>query len=112
MDDLFGEESDTTAVDSTATEDLGPGGRRRAGSDSLNARLFRTLHPSYSTDYRVERQTTSWGQNFSFGSKIGFFNFENKTTFNIRSDGSRDQTIRDGSNATTILFLKIPLNAT
>lgn len=111
LGDLFGDESDTTTVDSTAAEGSGPG-RRGASSDSLNARLLRTLHPSYSTDYRVDRQTTNWGQNFTFGSKIGFFNFENKTTFNIRTDRFRDQTVRDGSNATTLLFLKIPLNAT
>jgi hypothetical protein len=106
---LFGEEADTTAADSTQL--TGPE-RRRAESDSANARLFRTLHPSYTTDYTVARQTTNWNQNFTFGTKIGFMNFENKTDFKISTDSGRDETRRDGGNLTTFRMLNVPLNAT
>jgi len=108
--DTFGEEPDTSAAADSLAGLSGPE-RRRALADSANARLFRTLHPSYNTDYTVQRQTTSWNQNFVFGSKLGFINFENKTEFKIGTDSGRDETRRDGSNVTTIRMLNLPLNA-
>jgi hypothetical protein len=109
--DAFGEEPDTTAADSALAGLSGPE-RRRALADSANARLFRTLHPSYNTEYTVQRQTTNWNQGFVFGTKVGFFNFDNKTEFKIGTDSGRDETRRDGSNVTTFRMLKVPLNAT
>ena len=108
--DAFGEEPDTAVVDSLAG--LSPAERRRATADSADARMFRGLHPSYTTDYTVQRQTTNWNQNFVFGAKIGFLNFENKTDFKIGTDSGRDETRRDGSNLTTFRMLRVPLNAT
>ena len=64
--DAFGEEPDTTAADS-ALAGLTPAERRRALADSASARLFRNLHPTYMTDYTVQRQTTNWNQSFDFG---------------------------------------------
>ena len=110
--DAFGEEPDTTAAADSALAGLSGPERRRALADSANARLFRTLHPSYNTDYSVQRQTTNWNQSFVFGTKLGFFNFDNKTEFKIGTDSGRDETRRDGSNVTTFRMLKVPLNAT
>jgi len=102
------EEPDTSAVDTTAMTPQ----RRRAMADSATTRIFGTLHPSYNTDYTVARQTTDWNQNFVFGTKLGLFNFENRTDFKIHTDSGRDETRRDGGNVTTLRMLKIPLNAT
>jgi len=81
-------------------------------ADSATTRIFGTLHPTYNTDYTVARQTTDWNQNFVFGTKLGLFNFENRTDFKIHTDSGRDETRRDGGNVTTLRMLKIPLNAT
>ena len=109
--DAFGEEPDTTAVDSSLAG-LTPAERRRALADSASARLFRNLHPTYTTDYTVQRQTTNWNQGFDFGAKLGFLNFENKTDFKIGTDSGRDETRRDGSNLTVFRMLKVPLTTT
>ena len=110
--DFQEEESDTAAAPGEEGESpQGPG--RRAGSDSTRAdRVLTTLHPSYTTAYDVARQTTNWNQEFKFGTRIGFFNFDNVTRFNIRTDSGRNETRRDGSNLTNLRLLKIPLNAT
>jgi hypothetical protein len=110
--DTFGEEPDTTAAADSALAGLTPAERRRAVADSASARLFRNLHPTYTTEYTVQRQTTNWDQSFDFGAKLGLVNFENKTDFKIGTDSGRDETRRDGSNVTTFRMLRLPLNAT
>lgn len=79
-----------------------------AADSSAAAALLQVLSPRYSTNYEVNRQTTSWGQSFDFGAGFGFMNFNNQAVFDVKRDTDRDEERRDGSNVTDLRWFFIP----
>jgi hypothetical protein len=93
-------------------------GQPRGGAEddtTETAEFIRVLSPSYTTSYNVNRQTTNWIQDFSFGTGLGLLSFNNKTKFDVRTDNGRDEERRNGSNETSIrwsLIKKVPITST
>ncbi len=88
-----------------------PTGAQTAGdadSTGVSAALLQVLNPRYSTNYELNRQTTTWGQNFDFGAGFGFMNFNNRANFEVRRDSDRDEERRNGSNRTDLRWFFIP----
>ena len=79
-----------------------------AADSSAAAALLQVLSPRYSTNYEVNRQTTSWGQSFDFGAGFGFMNFNNRANFDVKRDTDRNEERRDGSNTTDLRWFFIP----
>ncbi len=91
-----------------------PGARPRpaeagpARSDSTEAGVFQVLQPKYGTSYQLLRRTSIWNQSFDFGTGLGFMNFNNKTSFQVRRDSDRNEERRNGDNHTDVRFFFIP----
>ena len=59
------------------------------------------LQPKYGTSYQLLRRTSIWNQSFDFGTGLGFMNFNNKTSFQVRRDSDRNEERRNGDNKPT-----------
>jgi hypothetical protein len=78
-----------------------------AGSGSGPAAAQGMPPPSYNTSYNVDRQVSTWLQNFTFGTRVGFVQLNNTTNFNVRTDSGRDETRKDGDNRLNLQWLMI-----
>ena len=85
-----------------------PAQAEQPADSTVAAQVLEVLRPSYSTTYNVNRQTTSWKQDFKFGTGFGFMNFNNRTRFEVKRDNGRDEERRDGSNQTDLRWFVIP----
>lgn len=60
-----------------------------AGVDTLDRAVFGFLRPTYNSTYSVNRQQSSWDQDFSFSNRFSGISVDNKTSYTVRTDPKR-----------------------